>query len=136
MVTLADGSTRAIEQIRVKDSVLAWNEKTKQLESAEVEQTFVHAAIEGTVIVNGTLVATPNHPFYAGGRWVRADELKVGDELVALPQTGRGVALGTQSGHVTSLTTTGSVNTVYNLEVKGVHTYFAGGILVHNKPAK
>jgi hypothetical protein len=28
------------------------------------------------VVINGTLVATTNHPFYSAGRWVRADALE------------------------------------------------------------
>ena len=39
-----------------------------------------------TVLINGTLRATVNHPFFVNGRWQRADQLKVGDVLVrALP---------------------------------------------------
>ena len=76
------------------------------------------------------LRATPEHPFFANGRWVSAGELSVGDILLEVAEDGRTVvrvpvrSIESQPGGVET----------FNLEVSGVHDYFAGGILVHNKP--
>lgn len=133
-VTLADGSTRAIEAIRVGDVVLAYDERTGTLAPHAVTQTFAHpVADEPIVVINGALQATGNHPFFVDGRWVRADHLSSGDPLTQL--RGDGAGIDRHAAGVSSLATSSAAPpAVFNLEVEGAHTYFAGGVLVHNKP--
>jgi intein/homing endonuclease len=83
-----------------------------------------------TLLVNGTLRATPNHPFFANGRWVTAGELGVGDILLEASEDGRTVV----RVPVRSIERLPGGVEVFNLEVAGVHDYFADGLLVHNKP--
>lgn len=134
-VTLADGSTRAIEALRLGDSVLAFDVDKGALAASPVTHTFVHPDSDGLVIINGRLRATANHPFYANGRWVRADELGVGDTLVTLPAGATALASGSdvRAMSVSSLAFEPERATTYNIEVADQHTYFAGGALVHNK---
>lgn len=69
---------------------------------------------------------TPHHPFAVVGRgWVAAGELQLGDRLET-PQ-GATVAVG-------SIASLPGLHTVYNLEVEGAHSYYAGrsDVLVHN----
>ena len=69
---------------------------------------------------------TAEHPFWVEGRgWVKGGELQTGDEL-------RDIDAGALL--VRSIAETQRRETVFNLEVEGVHTYFAGrlGVLVHN----
>src|SRR5690606_34508747 len=69
---------------------------------------------------------TTEHPFWVPERgWVHAQDLEVGDELV--DSTG-------SSWQVDIVDPTGRFDTVYNFEVEGLHTYFAGDarVLVHN----
>ncbi|HVU01625.1 MAG TPA: Hint domain-containing protein [Polyangiaceae bacterium] len=130
-ITLADGTTRPIERIRVGDRVLAYDVTTGTTRPQRVSETFHHAAREnqdGIVLVDGALVATGNHPFYANGRWVRADELRAGDRLVRLSGAAAATAM------IGSVEALGGEQETWNLEVEGDHDYFAGGVLVHNKP--
>jgi hypothetical protein len=135
-VSLADGSTRAIEQVAQGDLVLAYDETSGRVVPARVSQTFAHSDVhEGLIAVNGRLLATAEHPFYvAGGSApVRAADLRVGDELLVLERLAGTAEPGLGTMPVASLERLPSAGTVYNLEVAGPHNYFAGGVLVHNK---
>jgi len=129
---MADGSLRPIEDVRAGERVLSWDVESGRMVASVVSETFHHAAVQAraTVLVNGSLRATPEHPFFANGRWVKAAELSVGDLLLEIDLDGRAVA----KVPVRSLERLpGGVDT-FNLEVAGTHDYFAGGVLVHNKP--
>ncbi len=130
-IRLAGGGTRAIEAVRVGDEVLGYDTATGRVEAARVLKTFLHpaAATPTTLVVNGHLRVTPDHPFYAGGAWVRADHLRVGDMLLEVGAHG-----AVRPTPVVSITRVPGGMRTYNLEVAGVHDYFAGGVLVHNKP--
>ena len=133
-VTMADGSTRNIEDVRTGDRVMSYDTDTGSMVASEVVQTHVRQDTDGIVQINGELRATTNHPFYANGRWVRADELAVGDSVIQVPRGLTGVAaeLAVVPSKVTSLQQLPGRETVYNLTVKGAHNYFVGGLLVHN----
>lgn len=93
-VTLADGSTKPIEEIWQDAShdlkVMCWNEKTLRAETTSVEMVTRREAEAFRVsAANGfALNATANHQHYAlrGGmpEWVRTDELRTGD-MLAVP---------------------------------------------------
>ncbi len=134
-VSLANGQELPIEKISVGTDVMAYDPDTGALTASPVTHTFVHPDSEGLVVVNGTLQATANHPFFANGHWVRADELQVGDTLLMLPEGASALASSgeVQSTPVQSLVYTPRRVATYNIEVANQHTYFAGGVLVHNK---
>ena len=121
---MANGQSRSIENVVAGDLVVSYDTASGHSVAGTVTRTFVHANTEPIIVINGSLKATANHPFYLNGGWVRADQLKVGDVLTTL------------SGNlsISRLDTEHSDESVYNLEVDGQHNYFAGGILVHNKP--
>lgn len=129
-ITMADGTTRAIETLAMGDEIMAYDEQLHKTVPSHVTHTFVHENTDGTVLVNGRVRATPNHPFYANGKWVRADELQDGDQLMSIDAN---TANGATAMAVSSLSSMSGGQTVYNLEVDTQHTYFAGGLLVHNK---
>jgi hypothetical protein len=99
--------------------------------SSTVERTFVRSAATWTVEVNGagSVETTAEHPFWVvDAGWVRVASLTVGDRL--LEPDGSTLT-------VESVQATGRVETVFNFEVAGTHTYFtrvADGrwTLVHN----
>jgi hypothetical protein len=137
-VTMADGSTRAIDQLAVGDMVLAYEERSGRVVPARVSRTYVHdGSQEGLIAVNGSLLATADHPFYVSGRGapVRAGDLRVGDELLLLDGIPGTPTAGLATLAVDSLRPLPPAPTVYNIEVEGPHNYFAGGVLVHNKTA-
>jgi intein/homing endonuclease len=132
---MADGSTKNIEEIHIGDHVLAYDTDTQKVVASTVSETFVHTDAAGMTLINGTLRATVNHLFYANGAFVRADELRPGDALVSIAGRQLGAQpMSTRSAKVQSLVGLPGHETVYNLEVDGQHNYFAGGLLVHNKP--
>lgn len=116
-----------IEQIKVGDIVISYNESIGELELNIVGQTFIHTEEEAEdyyLRINEMVGVTPNHPFYVNGEWKEARELQIGDTL-----------LGIESGEVCidSIQKVYEKVATYNLEVGGSHNYFADGFLVHNK---
>jgi hypothetical protein len=136
-VTMADGTHKPIDKVRVGERVLAFDESTGRVVPAAVTQVYVHPDWKdraAVVLVNGRLQATANHLFFVNGTWRRADELQVGDLLRQLTPLGidAGPARNTLSEAVASLAPLPGADIVYNLEVATYHTYFAEGLLVHN----
>jgi hypothetical protein len=155
-VTMADGSTKPIEAIKKGDRVLAYDPKTQALVAAPVETAIVHKNWKDrsdTVLINGQIRATLNHRFLVNGRWVRADQINVGDTLVTAtpssgsvqlaansglpgqmtqPVAGAGRTHGVQSVKVTSVKHQSGVDRVYAIIVDKYFTYFVNGILVHS----
>lgn len=136
LITMSDGTTRAIEHVNIGDWVLAYDTAREQVVPAPVVRTFVHPVHEKSaslVQINGNLRATTNHPFYVNGRWVPAGQLHVGDALLLL-SSDRDVSFAAPlQASVLSLSIEGERETTFNLEVASYHSYFAGGLLVHNK---
>lgn len=134
-ITMDDGSHRKIEDVRVGDRVLSYDTTLGRITKSVVTKTFAHTAEEGTLLINGKLRATPNHPFFVGGTWKRADELEMGDDLLVFdPRASRGLKLlAVTPDTVRSLVSVPGTLETFNLEVAGEHDYFADGVLVHNK---
>ena len=126
-IWMADGSEKTIQAIAVGDQVLGETRWGARVASAVVK-LFVHDGSHETLIINNSLVLTPNHPvmikrFGFLRTWVEARHLRVGNILVGV------------SGNVrlNTIALSERLATVYNLEVEKTLTYFARGILVHNK---
>jgi RHS repeat-associated protein len=135
-VLMADGSTKAIADVRIGDHVLATDPATGTTNAHEVVDLITGEGEKHLVDVEvktkdgvRTIVATRGHPFWVDdqGRWLRADELRSGDEL--LGPDGTDFAVVGAREHTEFLK-------VHNLTVEGVHTYYvlAGNqaVLVHN----
>jgi hypothetical protein len=131
-----DGTLKPIEQIEVGERVLAYDEATAAVVPAAVTQVFVHRNWQDqpTLLINGRLRATENHPFFVGGRWLRADGIHAGDLLLGQTPVpiDRGPTRTLIAETVEDVAPMPGVDTVYNLEIESFHTYFAEGILVHN----
>lgn len=123
-VFMADGSSLAIQDIGVGDSITTrLSENSEKLVTAEV--TDVHSAtVPGYLIINKTLQVTPDHYMFVNGMWKEAGSTKPGDTLV---QSDGSILI------VESVEWVKKDTTVYNLEVAGYHTFFADGIWVHNQ---
>ncbi len=136
MVRLADGTWRAIEDVRVGDRVLcrdASNPAYAVDVSRLVTEKFQRTATDLFEIhlADGTSIqGTSNHPFYSLDQgWTALQNLQPGERL--LSDSGM-----VEVGHVRSLGH--QPVAVYNLEVGDKHTYYVGmgnrspAILVHN----
>jgi len=129
-VVLANGATRAIEQLKVGDKVLARDEATGKTEAKRVKRLFKHQ-VEATLVLsfsNGEKIeCTKEHPFYVEHKgFTPAGELGIGTSIVT--RAGPSVKL-------TQVEVKRETATVYNFEVEDLHSYFVGqsGLWVHNK---
>jgi RHS repeat-associated protein len=135
-VLMADGTTKRIEDVAVGDMVLATDPETGKsgphtvtaLIIGEGKKRLIDVVVETDEGLK-TIVATWNHDFWVDdqGRWLRADRLEHGDDLLA--PTGGRVTVVSTSEHI-------AYRRVHNLTVAGVHSYYvlAGqqAVLVHN----
>jgi RHS repeat-associated protein len=142
-VVMADGTTKAIEDVQPDDLVAATNPDpgagTLQAEpvTAPITSEGVKNLVEITVDTDdaagnatGTVVSTDQHLFWVDdrGRWLHASELQAGDWL--RDEVGQRLLVISIRGW------TQQHQRVHNLSVAGTHTYYvlAGDatLLVHN----
>jgi hypothetical protein len=125
---------RPIEELRLGDLVLAYDEHAARVVARPITATFVHPdrPVGSLRLSDGRVLrVTPNHPMYLPDqrRYATVGEL-TGDErllsLSASAQTSSLIAGAFQASTADSVT-------VYNITVAGEHNYFAQGVLVHNK---
>jgi hypothetical protein len=115
-----------IESVKVGDQVLAQDVRTGALSYQPVLAVFHNPPTAPLKVTLGdeSVVATGVHRFWkAGHGWVMARDLKVGDALRTLGGVARITAVEPQE-----------TQPVFNLEVAGQNTFFAGkqGVLVHD----
>ncbi len=122
-VLMGNGQSQSIQDVQEGDRVMT--------RVSESDDTFVSARVTGThavevdgyLVLNGDLKVTPEHKMFVNGGWGAAGNIQVGDVLM------------NDQGTVVSVETIKFVRdktTVYNLTIDRYHTYFAGGVWVHN----
>ncbi len=119
---------RPIEEIKVGDMVLAFDEKAGKTDLFPVTKLFRRTAEKIlTLQVGDELIeVTPEHPFFVSNiGWVKAKDLKIGDMLSTAE--GETIAVSRIESRI------GAVQ-VYNFEVDKAHNYFVSNteVLVHN----
>ena len=131
-VVMADRTIRALAEIAVGDRVLAYDEVARELRACAVIQTFAHEPepyLHIWLADGSRIEVTANHPLSRDLQWVSADRVRAGDRLDALATGLDGIV----QLAVERVEPSGRVAPVFNLEVDGAHTYFANGVLAHNK---
>jgi intein/homing endonuclease len=138
---MADGTEKRIESIQAGDAVLAWNDQTKHtfitivikpLHHEEKLQTLFDVTLE-----NGrTFTVNNNHPMYL----VEDDQYILTRDLAARFANGETITFldsNNEPVKMASVQMRKEMCKVYNLNVEGQgkngHTYYAAGILVHNR---
>jgi len=116
-----------IEDVKIGDRVWAYNDKTSDFEIKEVIETFTRefSQIYKIHFGNEILEVTNEHPFFVGGKWLKVQDLKVGDNLTLY------------DGSTTPINEIEFVEgnfKVYNFTVDEFHTYYVSrqNVLVHN----
>ena len=136
LVKTADGY-KAIAHIRVGDRVFAKDEASGETGYKPVTaqygnpyQETVYIEVSDGLGKIQTLVSNRIHPFYSGGKWIKAEDLKAGSRLFA--ENGA-------EPTVQSVTVKQEPLQAYNLTVADWHTYFVKGdkaetegVWVHN----
>lgn len=140
-VLLADGSRRAIEDIRIGDRVIATDPErpitaarpVTNVITTEGDKDFTRLTL-ATDRGPATVTATDNHPFWLDEddqRWKNAGDLRVGDTL----RTPNGTSVA-----VAEVRDQQGPQRTHDLTVNGLHTYYvlAGEtpLLVHNNNGK
>jgi hypothetical protein len=131
-VTMADGSHRAIEGVRVGDWVRSYDPDARALVSTVVIEARHHAASEtrgGLIRLNGALLVTPNHPVFTPAGNKRAEALVLGDPIVSADGRGRPTP-----DTVRSIESLPGPSDVYDLVVGAPRNYFVHDILLVVKP--
>jgi len=127
-ILMADGTEKAIRNVRVGDIVIAENERgvrTKNIVTKIFDHDYraTRAREFDMLRVNHELIVRAEHPIFTERGLVLAGNLQVGDIML-------GVAGPVP---VTSVQPGPAIPRIYNLTTYPDHTYFAGGVLVHNK---
>lgn len=122
--------TKKIKDIRKGDKVLSFNSVNQLLEEKEVKAVWSNPiSLAGShyyVIHAGgkEIMATGNQEFYANGRYIQAEDLKVGDRLLS------DSLAEVMIEDITIVNNT--QDTVWDLTVEENHNFFVDGALVHN----
>jgi hypothetical protein len=123
---------RRIAELVAGDEVLGFDVAARAVVKCRVARVHRGSAarlarvVVGDVAIDGV---TGEHPFYdpERGRWVPASALAPGSAVVVRTAT------GTVPGVISAVDWRDATAEVYNLSVDGPETYFAEGVLVHNK---
>ncbi|MBB4807695.1 RHS repeat-associated protein [Chryseobacterium defluvii] len=125
---LTEEGYKNIEDVKEGDFVWAYDDKTGDLKLKKVISTTVleFSQIYKLHIDHEIIEATHEHPFFVGGKWLKVDELKVGDYVTLYDGS-------TKRIDKIEFISEGNFK-VHNFEVEDYHSYFVGEnkILVHN----
>jgi uncharacterized coiled-coil protein SlyX/uncharacterized protein YwbE len=144
-VIVASGEEMNIEDIFEGISLLTYNTETGKFEGGVVKKLIrpVKDNIIKVRLKDGKLIqSTEEHPYFVKDKgWcsfaphlsaelhdIEVSQLEPGDFV--MDSTGKWIEIKTIVPEVLA-----EMQTVYNFEIQGNHTYFANGILVHNKMA-
>lgn len=119
-IATPDGEV-AVERLTPGVPVSSFEVATSTPTTARVTHVEPHNAVE--LVRLGGLEVTPHHPVFSDGRWVEAGQVAGGARLQGLHG---------QRLEVTPLRVK-RPGVVYEISVTEPHTYFAAGLLLHNK---
>jgi hypothetical protein len=130
-VTMANGKEEPIADVKVGDKVLATDPETGRTEArpvvALIRHVGKHTMVDLTLDDGSKISTTDHHPFWDATtrRFTDAIDLHVGERVLS----DKDRTLTISATHVY-----GRNLTAYNLQVDGLHTYYAGTtpVLVHN----
>lgn len=123
-ILLSSGKTKGIEDVKVGDQVLTFENTTNRKLALAIVQGVSSHVVDDFLVINNKLQVTPEHKIFLNGDWNFAGNARVGDTLELVsgqPQIIRSITQN-QAPHTM----------VYNIVVGKYHTYFANGYFVHN----
>ena len=144
-IIMADNTKKNIEDIKVGDNVIAYNDETKLFEPRKVTKSYIHhntPRVLNITFSNGlTLGMTPGHPILTIDGWksrdienslyehnVIASWLNIGDIVIGYEQN-------TKIINIQECIIPEHYDT-YNIEVETCHTFMVEGLVVHNMKAE
>ena len=145
LVTMADGTTKPIEEIKIDDKVKSWNEESKELSEANVTELKQPSHSDMVIIEfdHTTNKNTFDHPYWVVGKgWSsykpqltearyniseKIYSLEVGDTCLLLQED------KLIESKITSINENIEEVQTYIFSLDKDKTFFANGILTHNK---
>ncbi len=129
-ILMQDNTTKPIEKIKLGDMVKSADEKGK-IVANKVTKLYIHPKTKGYLLVETSdarqLKVTQEHRVFSAGEYKPIGSLPIESQL-SLFKEGKLVKT-----FITAIRKINTLQTVYNFEVENTHTYFAEGILVHNR---
>ncbi|GAB2808341.1 polymorphic toxin-type HINT domain-containing protein [Ferruginibacter profundus] len=120
---------KAIEKIKVGDKVWSYNILKKRRELKKVVKTYSlkYNELYKLYIGKNLVAVTYEHPFFVKNKWVKANQLKVGDSIITY---------NIDKKPIDSIVIVRGEFNVYNFVVAGNHNYYVSEnkVLVHNGP--
>jgi len=126
-ILIPRGKSKNIEELKVGDYILTREGiKSSKLVEALVTKTFKHT-VGQYLVINEKLRVTPEHNLFVNGRFMVAEDVRVGDSL-----------LDDQNNFVYVYSVERKMGNfkVYNLEIEEKQTFFADGFYVHNQKGR
>jgi hypothetical protein len=124
LIRMADGSSKPIQDVRVGDTIQTFADAaTSKRIAAAVAKVYRHIVTD-LLLLNDRITTTPEHVMLVNGEWATAGTIRIGDTL----RGADGAAV-----RITSIRAEHRKTLVYNLDVANTHTFFAGGVYVHNQ---
>lgn len=142
LVTLANGAKIAIEEVVVGMEVLTWNEENGQQEAGIVTDLIrpISSDIISIDFGNESIECTADHPLFIIGKgWASYNPAKTKEvHKMEVAELVYGDLVLNTSDETIVINSISPIMTLvpiqtYNLSIEGNHTYYANGILVHNK---
>ena len=142
-IAMADGTTKAIKNIKVGDMVLSYDEVNKVLAPTAVERVDVvrRSEILHITFADGTMLKiTPDHPMFSERGWVVHDpesakiaysDVDIQEEIVCIGDMLLSLSLLFDK-QITNIEFVTGTFTCYTFKVEENHNYFAQSVLVHN----
>lgn len=142
-IAMADGTTKAIKNIKVGDMVLSYDEVNKVLAPTAVERIDVvrRSEILHITFADGTMLKiTPDHPMFSERGWVVHDpesakiaysDVDIREEIVCIGDMLLSLSLLFDK-QITNIEFVTGTFTCYTFKVEENHNYFAQSVLVHN----
>ncbi len=129
-VLMADGLYKNIEEIKIGDFVKSYDERNAKIACNKVTNIFYKSADENIydyyILINKKLGVTPDQKFYSEGKWIDANDLKIGDSLF----------YPISDSNIFSIEKIYNKKSVYDLEIDNFHNFFVkmdfSSVLVHN----
>ena len=132
LINMADGSLRPIKDVKPKDKVKSFDEKTKKIVEAEVTSVVIQEKSDlldwFCLEFDGgrKIVCTEDHPVLTNKGWVQSKDLTDSYEIIHI----LGISM-----KLLNKTKLSEKFVRFDLSVKGTHNFFCNGICVHNTSA-
>jgi hypothetical protein len=141
-ISMSDNTIKNIEDVKIGDIVVTYNEETKEQEPGEVNgiaSPLKSNIVEYKLSNDVTIKSTTCHPYWVVNKgWssfnplltkklydFNVEQIKENDTLLTIDN--KEVIVDKITELITKKVMT------YNLQILGNHTYYANGVLVHNK---